>query len=520
MKRLLSLFLAVPMLIVSMLNPAAAENVGSSIVIGMVSSSTYVIRPLIPGERSMVSLFSLVYESLVYEDDSGMIQPLLAEDWSVSNSGKTITFTLRKDIRFSDGTPITAQDVAASGTYLLELANNENVTDHGFYQNMKYSIDKFETSGTDTVIVTCKRGYYGSLCNCIFPVVKANEIDVDNPVGSGPYVISAFLTGDMMLLDANTNWWQIQPQVKQISVSFFSNNKDLMTAYEYGRVDTIFTRSVSAAQYKSGNSSISMSYSTRQLEMLLLSHDNHAYPLNDPAVRKAIRYAINVDYILQKVYMNMGKRTYTTVPTDSWLYLDNESAFVYNPDKARAILAEAGWADMDGNGVLDHANDNGIKHLVLGLHVYEDPENNLRFEAANTIADMLAEIGISVHVETCSYTEAQNLLSTKQFDMFLCAIQMDVNPDPGFMLYKSNPMNYMNYSSSEMNSLIKTMRESDGINAFFTNMQRMQQQFEIDTPFISLFYRTGTVLTRKMYTTVRNIRENELLRGIEAFNLQ
>ena len=267
MKRLLSLFLAVPMLIVSMLNPAAAENVGSSIVIGMVSSSTYVIRPLIPGERSMVSLFSLVYESLVYEDDSGMIQPLLAEDWNVSNSGKTITFTLRKDIRFSDGTPITAQDVAASGTYLLELANNENVTDHGFYQNMKYSIDKFETSGTDTVIVTCKRGYYGSLCNCIFPVVKANEIDVDNPVGSGPYVISAFLTGDMMLLDANTNWWQIQPQVKQISVSFFSNNKDLMTAYEYGRVDTIFTRSVSAAQYKSGNSSISMSYSTRQLSV-------------------------------------------------------------------------------------------------------------------------------------------------------------------------------------------------------------------------------------------------------------
>lgn len=519
MKRLLCLLLTA-VLAFAQIAFALGENVGSSIVLGMLSSSTYAIRPLQPIERTMVTLYSLVYESLVYEDDSGMIQPLLAEKWTTGNGGKIITFTLRSELRFSDGTPLTAQDVAASGNYLLALANGKDLPDNGFYRNMRYSIEKFEASGTDTVVVTCKRGYYACLHNCIFPVVKADAVEAENPVGSGPYVISSFLTGDLMLLDANPNWWQMQPQVKQISVSFFSNNKDLMTAYEYGRVDTIFTRSLSASQYKSGTTSLSMSYNTRQLEMLVLNNTSRGYPLDDAAIRKAVRYAINVDYILQKVYMNMGKRAYTTVPTESWLYYDDESAFVYNPDKARAILADAGWQDLNGNGMLDYVDGDNVKHLVLGLYVYEDPENNLRFEAANTIADMLGEVGISVHVETCSYADAQTVLANREYDIFLCAMQMDVNPDPGFMLLRGNPMNYMGYNSSVMNSLINTMRESDGENAFYANMQRMQQQFEIDTPFIPLFYRTGTVLTRKMYTTVRNIRENELLRGIESFNIK
>ena len=88
----------------------------------------------------MVSLYNVVYESLVTVDDNGIPQPYLAEKWEESNSGETWTFTLRENLRFSDGTPLTADDVVASAQYLLTLAKNEEAEDNGFYQTLRYTI--------------------------------------------------------------------------------------------------------------------------------------------------------------------------------------------------------------------------------------------------------------------------------------------------------------------------------------------------------------------------------------------
>ena len=96
-----------------------------------------------------------------------------------------------------------------------------------------------------------------------------------------------------------------------------------------------------------------ISYSTRQLEVLLINHRERSFPLDSLKVRQAIRYAINVDSISQNVYMGMTTDADTPIPSDSWLYYDQENTFVYNPDKARELLAEDGWVDLDGNGILD-----------------------------------------------------------------------------------------------------------------------------------------------------------------------
>ena len=107
-----------------MLVPLSAfgENVEDSLIVGMISTRTTEIRPLTPQERDIVSLYGVVYESLVTVDDNGLPQPLLAESWTESGGGQTWTFTLRENITFSDGTPLTAQDVVASGQYILNLA--------------------------------------------------------------------------------------------------------------------------------------------------------------------------------------------------------------------------------------------------------------------------------------------------------------------------------------------------------------------------------------------------------------
>ncbi|MBQ8149908.1 MAG: peptide ABC transporter substrate-binding protein [Clostridia bacterium] len=510
MKRILCLVLAILLLPVFSL----AENVQDSLVIGLVSYRTYEIRPLIPQERDIMSLYALVYESLVTIDDNGIPQPLLAETWSETGGGNTWTFTLRENVTFSDGTPLTAADVAASGNYILNLANAD-VADKGFYQNIRYMVSSFEAPDERTVVVKAKRDYYGVLYSMTFPVVHQSQVETASPLGTGPYVISAFSPGSYLWLAANENWWQMQPQVREIMASLFPSNKELITAYEYGQVDTAITRSVAAAQYKSGISSLSIAYSTRQLEVLLLNNSSPEF--EDVRVRQAIRYAINKNLISQNVYMGMTINANTPVPPDNWLYYDQENTFTYNPEKAIKLLEEAGWTDTDGDNVMDRIMDGKKRNLRLRLYVYEDPENDVRFETANMIVDMLAEIKIKAVVTTMTYGEEQEALEAGSFDMALCAFQMDVVPDYGFFLRKGNNQNYCRYVSSEMTSLIDSLRTQEDQTDFAYTSQTIQQLFANDTPFICLFYRSGAILTRKMFTTVRSIREFELLRGIEAF---
>ncbi len=494
---------------------ALGENVGDVLLLGILCTRTSEIRPLNPLERDIVSVYGTIYESLVTIDDNGIPQPLLAETWSETGGGKTWTFTLRENVTFSDGTPLLASDVVASCQYILDMANNPDLANKGFYQNMRYLVDSIKASDDRTVVVKAKRSYFGLLYSMTFPVVPASQVDVHSPFGTGPYVASAFIPGVEMTLTANPKWWQTEPQVKEIRVSFKTNNKDLISDYEYGRVDTVFTRSVAAAQYKSGINSLSIAYSTRQLETLLINHQE--FPLESLKVRQAIRYAINVPLITQNVYMGMTLDADTPIPSDSWLYYDQENTFVYNPEKAAELLAEEGWADTNNDGILDKVVEEGIKNLVLRLYVYEDPENDVRFETANMIADMLKTLKIKVNVTPFTHEEEKAKLEAGGFDLALCAFQMDVVPDAGFFLIKGNQQNYCRYVSSDMTSLFNTLRTNQDRNDFAYTSQAIQQQFAADVPFICLFYRTGAILTRKMFSTVRSIREMELLRGIEAF---
>ena len=130
---------------------------------------------------------------------------------------------------------------------------------------------------------------------------------------------------------------------------------------------------------------------------------------------------------------------------------------------------------------------------------------------------MLKAVGIHVNITIATFERVKEVLEAGSYDLCLCAFQMDVVPDVGFFLRKGNTQNYGRYSSTPMTELIDALRESEEQATFAYTSQEIQRQFAEDVPFICLFYRSGAILTRKMFTTVRSIREFELLRGIEAF---
>lgn len=496
---------------------ACAEEIDDSLTVGMISVKTQRLNPLLAVERDFQSLTGLIYESLVTINDDYNPEPCLAT-WKTDDCTNW-TFTLKDDVYFSDGTALTAYDVAATVNEILRLAADTTAENKGVYSSLKYLIKKVSANDAKTVVIQADRPYYGFIYGMTFPILKADEVAADNPVGSGPYVADAFSPGAYLYLTANPNWWGDAPSVREINALFEKTNRDLTASFEYNRVDAIITRSVTAAQYRAGVSSVNIDYRTRQLETLLINLK--AYPLENLNIRKAIRYAINVDNLANGAYYGMVSRTDTPLPMGTWMYDDGtvvlgEDMFEYNQDKARALLKQEGWEDSDGDGVLDTVKDGAKKNLHLALYVYEEAENSVRVETANQIRDMLADVGIEVKVTTMSYAGVKEKLSAGSFDLCLAAFQTDSVPDPGFLLIGPNVANYGRYKSTEMNDLFKSLRKAQSKEEFAGYLHQIQAVFAKDCPFICLFYRGGAVLTRKVYTNVRDIREPEVLKGIES----
>ena len=510
-----ALALAAVMMLSFILPAMASYLQDDALHLGVISVGSDRVNPLEPIEREFMSLTDRLYEGLMYIDDDYKPQPCLAERYQVSENGKTWYFYLREGVTFHDGTPLTAHDVVATAEEILRLAEEGR----GRYSTLKFFISSIQASDNLTVVIkTTNRPAYSFLYAMNFPVLKASEVHADNPVGTGPYYLDIFVPKDYMLLSAYTGWWKGQIDIAQIMVTFHSTNRELISSYEYSRVDAVLTRAITAAQYRSGVTSYNIAYRTTQLETLMMN--NSVVELEDVRVRKAIRYMLNMDDLVDNVYYDMVTRTDTPLIPGTWTYLnDADNLQEYNKQKAIELLDASGWIDSDDDDddVRDKVIDGKKRNLHLRFYVYEEQENSVRVEIADRIADKLMEVGIECKVETLTFADVKARLKAGNYDLAIAAFNMDAAPDPGFMLISGNTANYMRYNSKKMDSLFTTLRKSLDFNAYSQTLQEIQQLYWEDCPFICLYYRNGAILTRKMFTDARDVREPEVLRGVELF---
>lgn len=391
---------------------AQASPTSDALVIGIQSSKTTSLNPLFPVERDMLSIFDLMYDSLITIDDNYQPQAGLAESWTQTGNGRTWTFTLRQGVLFSDGTEMTANDVVATANYIISCAKDTNLTNKGYYANLRYFVKEIKARDNYTVEVRADRQYYGVLYAMTFPVLPASALESANPPGTGAYMITAFTpysngTKGSMTLSLNPYYSGKPPQFKNLYFDLYGKDADVVNAYQYSNVDAIFSRSLSIAQYKSSTNTLAITYRTNQLECLLLNNYLGSMTNN---MRTAIRSCINIDSIVQSVYMSMVDRTNTPMIQGTWMYNSNLSSyFQVDLNKARQLLEEDGWYDTDGSGYVDKPNKNNeAADLTYNIITYEEPDNSVRVQAANMIADMLGQIGIKATVETVCTARCRN----------------------------------------------------------------------------------------------------------------
>lgn len=503
--------------------PAAGLAAPTSLTCAIVAKDDLDLRPLEINQRDVVSVLDLVYESLFQMDDNYQPQPELAYSYEFTNEGRKLKVQLRENVTFHNGRTLTSEDVVATLDYMFELSGFDDdlnsdipVADRGLYYSTFYSIKSWEATDDYNLIFTLRRASYGSLYALAFPILPANEVRNSMPAGTGPYKYDGYEQGTSIWLTANTSWWKKTPAIRNIRAGIYSSDDRALNAFDTQTVDVAMTRSINASRYSGSLNTFSMTARTRQLEVLLVNRAYKDFKSDDNGqnlVRQAISYAINRNELISSAYQNMATVAYTPIPSGTWLSNESTIRDIYDPLMAASLLDSAGYKLADDG----KRYKNGTQIESLRILVYDEPGSTARTNAANKIVDQLAAVGIPAYVATWSRANVMEKLVSGNYSLALCAFNFDVCPDPGFTVTSTASCNYTRYRSTDMNDLIAQLRKSYTADEYKRVMNLIQDQFEQDVPYICLYWRTGVLLSRETFTDSRDIRELELLRGVESY---
>ena len=366
-----------------------------------------------------------VYETLVKVDSEGKLKPLLASNWSVSDDGLTYTFTLQQKAKFSTGTPVDANAVVASVEHMRSGATTTDVI-----KSQMAGIASVTATDAQTVTVVLSKpsqAWLWSMASTPGIIIDPTALaDMATPVGSGPFAFKEWKKDESVALTRNADYWGTPAKFDTATFRYFADANAMNAAMLSGDIDIISNVAApQAIDQFSDTSKYTVVEGTSTAEVILgFNHDNAA--LKNLLVRQAIITAIDRKALMDTVWNGKGKLIGSMVPpTDPW-FEDLSSAYPYDPEAAKAMLAQAGYA----------------KGLNLRLRV---PTLPYAPSSATFIASQLKEVGIEVVTDELEFPARWvDVVYTKgDYDMTIVAHaeprDMDRFADPTYYWHYNNP---------------------------------------------------------------------------------
>ncbi len=359
---------------------------------------------------------------LTFEND-------LATDYSLSPDGLTWTFLIRDDAFFTDGEKVTASDVA----FTLETAKAAQGSVDLTYMESAAAQDD------TTVVVTLSKPtsiFLNTLASVgIVPEHAYGEDYGTNPVGSGPYRFVEWKPQEQLLFTANEDYYGIVPAIKNVTVVFMSEDAAL-AAVQAGEVDVAYsTATLGTTEVAGYHIEAITSADNRGFTLPVLPNEGKTTQSGAPVgndvtcnheIRQAIAYGINRQQIADIVLNGFGRPAYSENDGMPW----NNPEVVMETDVpyAKKLLADAGWADMDGDGIIEK---NGLKAEFSCIYPSGD---SVRQAVAVAVAEQVKALGIQINVEGTSWDEIMQR-------MFSEAVMMgwgSAIPNETYYLYRSD----------------------------------------------------------------------------------
>ncbi|MFG2983881.1 ABC transporter substrate-binding protein [Streptomyces sp. NPDC048258] len=356
---------------------------------------------------------SKIFDGLLTHDADMRLKPALAEALpEVSADGLTYTYTLRRGVKFSDGAPFSAEDVAFTYRTILDAkTNNASKTELD-------AIAGVEARGGDTVVFTLKYPYAPFAERTVLPIAPehiAGRQDVNSgdfttrPVGTGPYLLTGWSKGEKLSFTANPGYWGGEPAVKKFTMAVIKDDDVRATRLRSGELDAaILPPNLARAlgdQHGTGDKA-RRTYAAKTFDYRTVTLPTHHAVTGDVAVRQALDIAVDRGAMVDKLLDGAGKPAYGPVPTGSpWFAAGTERP--YDLDRAKRILDDAGWkAGEDGIRVKDGVRASFPLWYTSGDKIRQDHALAFASDAKKAGIEVKAEAGTWEVIEPRMKTEA------------------------------------------------------------------------------------------------------------------
>lgn len=360
---------------------AAAPSDGGTLVLGL-RSEIINVDGTKNGHSLLNGLLHHIVEPLVTKDAEGNIQPKLATDWEISEDGRVWTFTLREGVTFHDGTPFNAEAVKQSFERLL---NEEfNLDRRRFYAG----ITEIEVVDEHTVRFTTEEpwgpllSFFTYIAAAIVSPDLADQKDFTHLVGTGPFKLESWTPGEETVLVRNEDYWGEAPLLERVVFREVPEDSTRIAMLQTGEIDVDMEAAPQLlSQFENNDDFVVVSVPSER--GLSLDFNVGREPFDDVRVRQAVLHAINVDDIINGVMFGQASALNAfpgCTPQVTGCY-EIPGYHDYNPDRARELLAEAGYPD-------------GLEATM----VYGSPRYPLHPQILTAIQAQLQEVGIELEL--------------------------------------------------------------------------------------------------------------------------
>jgi peptide/nickel transport system substrate-binding protein len=372
-------------------------------------------------------VYSNLFEGLVKVDRTGTFVPGLAAKWETSADGKVYTFTLRKGVAFHNGEPFNAK-VAKWNLERGAAADTKNAHPEFFRV-----IEKIETPDDATLKVTLKDVdalFIAHMAegDAVMLPMKGWENTAAEPIGTGPFKFVKWTRGDRVELARNPKYWNPQlPFLDKVTFRFIADTSAQVAALKAGDIDVIgwlLAPEMAADLSRDPRFKVLQGASTSEV---IMSTNNKVKPFDNKLVRQAMAHAIDRQAVIDLVMSSYGTVIGSHWPPITPYYQDLTGKFPYDPKKAKALLAQAGYP-------------NGFEAVIKLPAIYAYSKR-----AGEVIADMLGQVGIKLKIEIVEWgVWLDRVFKQKDFQLSMIG-----HAEPWDIGIYANPNYYFQYDSQE-----------------------------------------------------------------------
>lgn len=464
---------------------------GDSIIIGSIGDASNLI-PMLASDSSSFDVAAYLYNGLVEYDKDFNIIGSLAESWEISEDNLTITFHLRDDVVWHDGKPFTSEDVM----FTYELIIDENTPTA--YAQKYLLVTEARAPDPYTFIVTYDEplapaliswGALQILPKHLLEGVNITESELSrNPVGTGPYTFGEWKTGESIILNSFHDYFEGRPYIDRVVYRIIPDTATMFLELKAGGVDWM---GLSPIQYKHQTDDAAFNKNFNKYEYL---SDGYSYlgfnmedeKFSDIRVRKAISYAIDKQEIIDVVLLGLGEIATGPYKPGTWVYNPDVERYDYDPEKARELLAEAGWTDTDNDGILDK---DGVPFTFT---IITNQGNDLRAKSAEIIQGRLSDVGIEVKIRIIEWAAfLSEFVDPRNFEAVILGWNILQDPDLYNVWHSSRTgpgeLNHINYRNSEVDRLLEEGRKIYDQDERKVYYDRIQEILADEAPYVFLY---------------------------------